>query len=50
MSLLPGTLSTELRDDCLCLHVLDARLPVEADLRQVEIRVADLFGVSLSTL
>jgi multicomponent Na+:H+ antiporter subunit E len=47
MSLLPGTLSTELRDDYLCLHVLDARLPVEADLRQVEVRVADLFGLTL---
>ncbi|MCA1803996.1 MAG: Na+/H+ antiporter subunit E [Xanthomonadaceae bacterium] len=47
MSLLPGTLSTELRDDCLCLHVLDAHLPVEADLRQVEVRVADLFGLTL---
>lgn len=47
MSLLPGTLSTELRDDCLCLHVLDARQSIEADLRQVEVRVADLFGVTL---
>lgn len=47
MSLLPGTLSTELRDDCLCLHVLDTRLPIEADLRQVEVRVADLFGLTL---
>jgi multicomponent Na+:H+ antiporter subunit E len=47
MSLLPGTLSTELRDDCLCLHVLDARQPIEADLRQVEVRVADLFGLTL---
>jgi multicomponent Na+:H+ antiporter subunit E len=50
MSLLPGTLSTELRHDCLCLHVLDAHLPIEADLRQVEVRVADLFGLSLSSL
>ncbi len=47
MSLLPGTLSTELHDDCLCLHVLDARQPIEADLRQVEVRVADLFGLTL---
>jgi multicomponent Na+:H+ antiporter subunit E len=47
MSLLPGTLSTELRDDCLCLHVLDVRLPIEADLRQVEARIADLFGMTL---
>lgn len=49
MSLLPGTLSTELRDDCLCLHVLDAHQSIEADLRQVEVRVADLFGVNLPT-
>ncbi len=49
MSLLPGTLSTELRDDCLCLHVLDASQSVETGLRQVEVRVADLFGVNLPT-
>ena len=47
MSLLPGTLSTELHDDRLGLHVLDTRLPVEADLRRVEVRVADLFGLTL---
>ncbi|HSJ47834.1 MAG TPA: Na+/H+ antiporter subunit E [Gammaproteobacteria bacterium] len=47
MSLLPGTLSTELRGDCLCLHVLDARQSIEADLRHVEVRVADLFGLTL---
>lgn len=49
MSLLPGTLSTELDDDCLCLHVLDTRQSIEADLRQVELRVADLFGINLPT-
>ena len=47
MSLLPGTLSTELRDDHLGLHVLDTRLPIEADLRRVEVRVADLFDLTL---
>ena len=47
MSLLPGTLSTELHDDCLCLHVLDARQAIEADLRRVEVHVADLFGQAL---
>ena len=48
MSLLPGTLTTELRDDCLHLHVLDARQPIEKELRRVERRVAALFGEPLS--
>ena len=48
MSLLPGTLSIELRDDCLHLHVLDGRQPIETQLRRVEQRIASLFGVSLS--
>lgn len=48
MSLLPGTLTTELRDDCLHLHVLDARQPIEKELRRVERQVAALFGEPLS--
>ena len=47
LSLLPGTLCTELRDDVVCLHVLDAGLPIERELRKVERYVAALFGVVL---
>ena len=47
LSLLPGTLSAELRDDCVCLHVLDANLPVEAEVRAVERHIAAVFGIEL---
>jgi multicomponent Na+:H+ antiporter subunit E len=47
LSLLPGTLSTELRDDVVCLHVLNAGLPIERELRRVEGYIAALFGVAL---
>lgn len=49
LSLLPGTLSAELDDDRLCLHVLDADLPVEAEVRDVERHVAAVFGLELHT-
>lgn len=50
LSLLPGTLSVELHDDCLCLHVLDAGQPIEAEVRVVERHVAALFGIDISRL
>lgn len=46
-SLLPGTLSTELRGTTLHLHVLDVRTPMEPVLRALERRVAGLLGVDL---
>jgi multicomponent Na+:H+ antiporter subunit E len=45
LSLLPGTLSTELRDDTVRIHTLDSRMPVAEQLRELEARVAELFGV-----
>jgi multicomponent Na+:H+ antiporter subunit E len=47
VSLLPGTLSLELERDELILHVLDARLPVDRELRRLETRVADVFTIDL---
>lgn len=47
VSLLPGTLSTELADDALIVHVLDRRVDAAATLARLERRVADLFGVDL---
>jgi multicomponent Na+:H+ antiporter subunit E len=47
VSLLPGTLSTELTDDALIIHVLDRRLDTAATLANLERRVADMFGVDL---
>ncbi len=47
LSLLPGTLSVRLEGATLCLHALDARLPIEAEVRTAEARVARLFGIAL---
>jgi multicomponent Na+:H+ antiporter subunit E len=47
VGLFPGTLSTELQPDHVRVHTLDERLPVADTLRQLEERVADLFGEAL---
>ena len=44
VSLLPGTLSAELRDDELVVHALDTNRSVERDLAVLEDKVAALFG------
>lgn len=44
VSLLPGTLSADLRGDLLLVHGLDASLPLVEDLRRLETLVAELFG------
>jgi multicomponent Na+:H+ antiporter subunit E len=43
LSLLPGTISVELRGDVLTIHVIDERLPVLATLQRLEERVAAVF-------
>lgn len=48
VSLLPGTLSAELRDDQLVVHALDSTQPVKRDLAILEERVAQLFGQTAS--
>lgn len=45
VSLLPGTLSADLRGDHLIVHGLDGGLPLARNLRRLEVRVADLFGL-----
>lgn len=47
LSLLPGTLSTEISRDTLTVHVLDATQPVAFHVSQLEQVVADLFGIEL---
>jgi multicomponent Na+:H+ antiporter subunit E len=47
VSLLPGTLSSELDGDVLVVHVLDKSRPVQADLALVEERVGGMFGFDL---
>jgi multicomponent Na+:H+ antiporter subunit E len=46
-SLLPGTLSVELRGGRLCLHVLDIGAPTEAEVRRAETRIAHMLGLQL---
>jgi multicomponent Na+:H+ antiporter subunit E len=45
LSLMPGTVGVELVDDRLRLHVLHQGLPVVAEARALERRIAALFGV-----
>jgi multicomponent Na+:H+ antiporter subunit E len=47
VSLLPGTLSAELDEHCLRVHVLDQTGAFALELSVLEERVADLFGLRL---
>lgn len=47
LSLLPGTLSAGLDGNLLHLHVLDAHMPIEQEVRDAEARIARLFGTGL---
>lgn len=49
VSLLPGTLSADLGESDLTVHVLDRKLPVLHLLQALERQVAALFGVALPT-
>jgi len=44
VGLMPGTLSVHLDGDSLHLHVLDERMPILAEVRTLEARIARLFG------
>ena len=48
VSLLPGTLSTEIRQNRLTVHVLDGRKDLFPELEAVEEGVARMFGISLT--
>ncbi|MCB1799426.1 MAG: Na+/H+ antiporter subunit E [Gammaproteobacteria bacterium] len=47
VSLLPGTLSVDLRDDCLAIHALDRDSDFTGELRRVESAVGRVFGEAL---
>jgi len=47
ISLLPGTLTAELKGSSLQVHVIDVGLPVTEKLRMLEERVGNLFGIVL---
>lgn len=44
LGLMPGSLGVRLEGDRLRLHVLDARMPIVAEARALEARVARIFG------
>jgi multicomponent Na+:H+ antiporter subunit E len=46
LGLMPGTLGVDLDHARLRLHVLDARLPVAAEARALEARIARLYGAA----
>jgi multicomponent Na+:H+ antiporter subunit E len=43
VSLLPGTLSADLQDNCLRLHVLDKNTSYENELRRIESYIEKMF-------
>lgn len=45
LGLMPGTVGVELANGRLRVHALDVRLPVAAEARALELRIAALFGV-----
>lgn len=45
ITLLPGTLSAEVVDDVLFVHMLDARIDLEAELADLETRIRALFAL-----
>lgn len=47
VSLLPGTLAADLRDDALVIHLLDSRVDTADELAQLETAVAGLFNIVL---
>lgn len=47
LNLLPGTLSANLTSSSLCLHVLDERQPIEAQVRDIEKLIARMLCVKL---
>lgn len=48
LNLLPGTLIAELDEDRVVLHALDSSLPIERMVRELEERIAPVFGCSLA--
>jgi len=46
LTLLPGTIGVRLDEARLRVHVLDARMPVAAELRALEAHIARLFGAT----
>lgn len=48
ISLLPGTLSADLQDNGVLVHVIDENLPNRKSLRELENRVAILFGETVT--
>lgn len=50
INLLPGTLSADIRDDVLMVHVLDDRRPIQHQLEKLEQAVAALFATRIEAI
>ena len=49
VSLLPGTVSADIRDDLLLVHVIDDRQPIQDQLEKLEQSVGALFATPIET-
>lgn len=49
VSLLPGTISADLKEDSLTIHTLDKKLPIFDNLSRLERLIADLYQVELAS-
>lgn len=43
LGLLPGTVCIDLKNNCLFLHVIDHRMPIDEEVRSAEYRIAQIF-------
>jgi multicomponent Na+:H+ antiporter subunit E len=48
ITLLPGTLSAQLENELMIVHTVDTGAPVTRDVREAEMRIADLLGLKLA--
>ena len=49
INLLPGTVSADIREDVLTIHVIDIRQPIRQQLEKLEQKVAELFATRIET-
>lgn len=49
VSLLPGTISADLKEDSITIHTLDKKLPISDSISHLEKLIADLYQVELTS-
>ena len=48
ITMLPGTISAQLKDDHLIVHTLDTTMPVHAIINRLERRIANIFQLEIT--